>query len=311
MPLVSVIIPTYNRAKYLVEAVNSVLAQTFSDYEIIVVDDGSTDNTREVLQPLMSDTRIHYVYQENRGESAARNHGIYLAAGKYIAFLDSDDLFTPTKLEKQTAYLNTHPEVAFVHSCFVRFDDQDADLGYRDTSRITGEVYPDLLLDWSVLIPPSCVMLRAEILKHVGGFDEELRWGPDLDMWRRITKAYPVGVVPKALTKMRTHAGNVSGDKVAAVASFRRYLDKAFEDDPNLDNLFKRRVLAKMYSNMGHNILGEGIPEEMRFVRQFSLTAIRYWPFQWSAYLGFFGSFLGPGLRNRLLKFWRKYRYQD
>jgi glycosyltransferase involved in cell wall biosynthesis len=106
MPTVSVIIPTYNRANYICEAIDSILAQTYADYEIIVVDDGSTDGTRQALQRWIDDGTICYYYQENRGESAARNHGIRKARGQYIAFLDSDDLFLPTKFEKQVACLS-------------------------------------------------------------------------------------------------------------------------------------------------------------------------------------------------------------
>ena len=129
MPRVSVIIPTYNRAGYLCESIESVLTQTYTDYEIIVVDDGSTDDTEEVLQLWIADGTIHYVWQENRGESAARNHGIELAIGEYIAFLDSDDLFMPTKLEEQVAYLDNHPEVGMAHSCYSKFGEAGASWG--------------------------------------------------------------------------------------------------------------------------------------------------------------------------------------
>jgi glycosyltransferase involved in cell wall biosynthesis len=308
---VSVIIPTYNRADYVLEAIESVLAQTYSDYEIIVVDDGSTDETAAVLRPLAEKGVIRCVYQPNQGESAARNHGIRLARGDYIAFLDSDDLFLPTKLEKQVAFLDAHPDVAFVHSCYSKFDDEGNDLGYRDTSKFAGDVYPQILLDWSVLMAVPCVMVRAEVLDEVGGFDESMRWGPDLDLWRRITRRYPIGVIPEALSKVRVHPGNVSGDKVAAVASFERYLEKAFADDPALDEDFQRRAYAKLYSNVGHNLLAEGDAEQMPLVRRFSCKAIRQYPWQWSAYAGWLGSFLPLGVRDWLLGLWRRFRYQD
>ena len=108
MPTVSVIIPTYNRRTYVQEAIDSVLAQTYPDYEIIVIDDGSTDGTDQVLHARYGD-RIRYVWQENQGESAARNRGIALARGEYIALLDSDDLWLPDKLAKQIPFLDSHP----------------------------------------------------------------------------------------------------------------------------------------------------------------------------------------------------------
>lgn len=311
MPTVSVIIPTYNRSQYIIETLESVFEQSYSDYEIVVINDGSTDDTEQILTTHISSGSIRYFYQDNQGESAARNHGIRVAQGKYIAFLDSDDLILPTKLEKQVDFLENHPEIGFVHSNFVRFNDRGDELGLRETSHLTGWVYPEYLLNWSVLLPPSTVMVRADVLSEVGGFLVGMRWGPDLDMWRRITKNYPIGAIPEALTKMRAHSGNVSANKVDAVASFERYLQRAFDDDHQLNNRFRRRVLAKMYSNAGHNILAEGIAEQMSDVRKFSLKAIQNWPFQWSAYLGWVATFLGPQVRGWLLKFWRNIRYNQ
>ncbi len=309
MSLVSVIIPTYNRAKYILSAVESVLEQTCSDYEIIVVDDGSTDSTKDLLAPMVENGTIRYFYQQNQGESAARNHGIRMAHGDYIAFLDSDDLFLSTKLEKQVDYLNKHPEVGFVHSWYSKFSDDGRDLGYRDTSQFTGRMYPGLLLNWSVLMAVPCVMVRREVLAEVGGFDESMRWGPDLDLWRRITRWYPIGLIPEVLSKVRVHPGNVSGDKVAAVASFEKYLRKAFEDDPGLDAKFQRRAYAELYSNVAHNMLAEIDRGQMPLVREYSAKAIVRDPFQWSAYLGWMASFLPEKLLDWLLILWRKYRY--
>ena len=309
MPKVSIIIPTYNRAVYVRESIDSVLAQTYADFEIIVVDDGSADDTQAVLQPFVAQGTIRYARQENRGESAARNQGIALATGEYIAFLDSDDLFTPTKLEKQVAYLDAHPEIGLVHSWYAKFEDGGRELGIRDTSKLTGKIYPNYLLDWSILMVVPSVMVRATVLAQVGGFDESIRWGPDLDMWRRITCKFQIGVIPEVLCKIRVHPGNISADKVSAAASFARYLQKAFDDDASLGPVFRRKAMSKMYANVAHNILSAGDTAQIKHVRHFSLKAIGYWPLQFSAYLGFLGSFLGCGLRVRLLKVWRAWRY--
>ena len=311
MSVVSVIIPTYNRSRYILESIESILAQTYSCYEIIIVDDGSTDNTREILMPLVKEDTIQYIYQQNQGEASARNHGINVAKGKYIAFLDSDDLFIPTKLKKQVEFLDTHPEVAFVHSCYSKFRDSGIDLGYRDTSKITGKVYPDILLKWAPLIAVPSVLVRAKVLSELGGFDTNLRWGTDLDMWRRITKRYPIGVIPEVLTEIRVHYGNISGNKAAAASSFEQVLEKAFIEDPQLSTDFKRQAFANLYTNLGHNILADGTPAQMALVRKYSEKAIHLNIFQWGAYLGWLGSFLGlnTNLRDRLINLWRKYKY--
>lgn len=311
MPRISIIIPAYNRAQYIFETLESIFVQTFSDYEIIVIDDGSTDDTPGALQPLIDAQKIRYIYQENQGVSAARNHGIHLAEGELIAFLDSDDLIHPEKLALQIAYLDVHPDAALVHSNFSRFDDQGNDLGYRDTAHLSGQVYPRILLDWSVLIPPSVVMVRADALREAGDFDESMAWAEDIDVWRRIAKKHPFGVVPETLTFMRIHGENASDAKIRseAFAAFERYLRKAFAEDPDLSAGFQRRALAKLFANAGHNLLAEGTAEQMSLARQYSLKAIRQWPLQWSAYLGYAGSFIGVGLRERLLSLWRKFRY--
>jgi len=293
MPAVSVIIPTFNRASYIRDTINSVLGQTCSDYEIIVVDDGSTDDTLAALKSWIDNSTIRYAYQDNQGVSTARNYGVRLAKGRYIAFLDSDDLFLPTKLEKQISYLDAHPDEAFVQSWYAKFDDAGNELGYRDTSKISGKVYPGILLDWSVLLALPSVMVRAEILEDVGGFDKNIHWGEDLDLWRRITRKFQIGVIPEVLCKIRVHPGNVSGNKVFAVDSFAVYLLKAFDDDPSLGWRFRRKAMAKMHANTAHNILAAGDETQMGYVRKYSLIALRYWPLQLSALLGFLGSYIG------------------
>lgn len=310
MPQISVIIPTYNRAAYLPDAIESVLAQTFRDVEIVVVDDGSTDDTQATLRAWVNAGQIRYFYQENSGVSAARNRGIALAQGDYIAFLDSDDLFDPQKLEKQVALLDADPEIGLVHNSFRRVDMAGTLLAERDTSKFDGMVYPEMLLNWSVLIPPSCVMLRAAALTETGGFDETMRWGEDIDLWRRVARHYHFAAIADTLTIMRLHAENTSGAKAdpRAIADFERYLQKALDDDSALSPKFRRRAWAKLYSNAGHNILAAGTPEQMPLVRAYSLKAIRQNPAQWSAYLGWLASRIGPGLRQKLLALWRKVR---
>lgn len=309
-PLVSVIIPTYNRRRYLAEALESVWSQTYRQVEVIVVDDGSTDGTGAWLETYAHRERLRYLYQPNQGVSAARNQGIRLARGKYLAFLDSDDLFEPYKLEKQVAYLEEHPGTGLVHSHYLKFDDSGAHLGLRDTSFFTGRVYPEMLLYWSVLIAVPCVMAPAAVLHEVGGFDETLRWGEDLDLWRRIARCYPLACIPEALSKIRVHPDNASAGKAAALASFERYMHKAFAEDPALSPAFRRKALARMYANTSHNLLASGAQEEFAFARRLSLKAIRLHPTLLSAYLGLLGTFLSPSARRGLLAAWRRFRYR-
>lgn len=311
MPKVSVIIPTYNRADLIQDSIDSVLWQTFEDYEIIIVDDGSTDNTREVLHPLIQEGVIRYVRQDNQGESAARNHGIKLARGDLVAFLDSDDLFLPEKLAKQISLLEENPALGMVHSDFVRFDhDTGVDLGYRSTAHLSGWVYPQMLLQWSVLIATPTVMIPKEVLEHVGGFDERMHWAEDIDLWRRIARLYPIQSIPEALTRVRTHQDSLASDRSQSFTAFRDYLQKAMDEDPDLGWSFRRRAWAKLYSNAGHNLLGTGTRQQMGQVRAYCAKAIAYWPLALGAYWGYLGSYLGAEIRSKLLRLWRTIRYR-
>lgn len=307
-PKISVVIPSYNRANYILETVTSVLRQSSRDFEIIIVDDGSTDNTREILADLVNENLVRYIFQENSGESAARNCGISKSKGEYIAFLDSDDLFLPKKLEKQATFMDENPGIGLVHCWYSKFSDENQDLGRRNTSRYSGWVYPEMLLTWQVLLSPSCIMVRSNVLEDVGPFDVDQYWGADLDMWRRIAKKYQFGLIPEVLTMVRVHAGNLSARKIDSLRWFERYLLKAFEDDPELSYSFRKRAKAKMYANVAHNLLGEEDPGMTSQTRKLSIRALRTWPFTPGAYIGFLASFLPMGLRFSLLSKFRSLR---
>jgi glycosyltransferase involved in cell wall biosynthesis len=274
-----------------------------------VVDDGSTDGTKELLAPLAQKNSIRYGRREAKGVSAARNHGISLARAAYIAFLDSDDLFLPTKLEKQYSVFSRDKDLGFVHCSFSKFDDESRDLGVRDTSLFQGQIYPDMLLEWSVLMAMPCMLMRTDVLKEVGGFDEQMTWAEDLDLWRRIARYYRVGVVPEALVKVRVHAASTSFDKTSSSKGFERYLEKAFAEDSELTKDFRKRATAKMYTKLAQNLLGEGGEVQMKQARQLARRALAARPFQLSASASWLVSFLPRALRNRLATGLRSARY--
>jgi glycosyltransferase involved in cell wall biosynthesis len=309
VPAISIVIPTRNRVQYILEALDSVFAQTFKDYEVIVIDDGSTDGTREALGKLVKSESIRYEWHEARGVSAARNLGIHLALAPYIAFLDSDDLFLPTKLEKQIRVFWQNPDLGFVHCNFSKFDEQGRNLGVRDTSRFRGHIYPGMLLEWSVLMAMPCMLMAAHALKEVGGFDEQMTWAEDLDIWRRIARRYPIEVVPETLVKVRVHSTSTSFDKIGGRQGFTRYLEKALVEDPGLSRFFRQKAAAKMYAKLAQNLLGEGHFEQMKQARQLSLRALRAWPWQFSALFTWLISFLPRNFRLGLASWLRRVRY--
>jgi len=194
-PLVSVIIPTYNRADLVRRAVDSVLAQTFSDFELIVVDDGSTDRTQEVLAAV--DDRLVLITQPRAGVGAARNRGLRAARSPLIAFLDSDDYWRPEKLAVQVGFFEENPEIMIC---------QTEEVWYRRGFRVnprtkhrkpSGDVFlPSLKL---CLISPSAVMMRRALFDQVGRFDESLPACEDYDLWLRVAAEYPVYLVDRPL----------------------------------------------------------------------------------------------------------------
>jgi glycosyltransferase involved in cell wall biosynthesis len=194
-PLVSVIIPTYNRGWIIKEAIDSVLAQDFIDFELIVVDDGSTDNTSEILHSYWED--INVIRQSNQGVSAARNRGLSEASGRFIAFLDSDDLWLSKKLSSQVDFFNSNPDALIC---------QTEEIWIRNGVRVNpkkrhkkpwGMIFePSLAL---CLVSPSAVMIRRSLFDEIGVFDETLPACEDYDLWLRISCRYPVFLIDMPL----------------------------------------------------------------------------------------------------------------
>jgi glycosyltransferase involved in cell wall biosynthesis len=207
MPRVSVVIPSYNRREFLLEAVDSVLAQTYRNWELIVVDDGSTDGTGEALRQY--DGRVRYIHQPNQGVSAARNRGLELAEGEFIAFLDSDDLWLPEKLRIQVGFMDDNAEA---HICYT--DEIWIRRGVRVNPRKrhakhSGAIYPHCLP--LCIISPSSVIMRRSLFEEVGAFDPALPVCEDYDLWLRIASRMPIPWIPHQLiVKRGGHPGQLS-----------------------------------------------------------------------------------------------------
>jgi glycosyltransferase involved in cell wall biosynthesis len=204
-PTVSAVIPVYNNGPFIAAAVRSVLDQTRAPTEVIVVDDGSTDNTASELKPYLP--RIKYVYQQNRGEPSARNRGIVEAASDYVAFLDGDDLWAPNKLELQMEYLRQHPNCGLVYADMSTFSDQGIiDASVKQSLRMSfpsGRIFSHLFK--RPLFGSGTVVLRKNCVQTVGYFDEELLVGCDYEMWMRIALNFDAGFVDKPLLMYRYH----------------------------------------------------------------------------------------------------------
>lgn len=208
-PLVSVVIPTFNRDKYVIESLESVFNQTYTSTEIIVVDDGSTDTTEEILRPYFS--RIRYIKKENNGNAAARNTGLDYAKGEYVAFLDSDDIWLPEKLLKQIEFLENNPRCAFVYCGAYLIDENGREVGMRLLQK-NEEPSFETLYEKNRIISLSFVVVRKMSLDQVGWFDEDLRQSPDYDLYLRLSRLFEYNCINELLCKYRVHSANISGN---------------------------------------------------------------------------------------------------
>ncbi|MBC7540504.1 MAG: glycosyltransferase [Bacteriovorax sp.] len=214
MPFVSVIIPTFNRSSVVIRAINSVLNQSNKDFELIVVDDGSTDDTELILSPLIKAGTINYFKHHNLGVSAARNFGVSKSSGEWISFLDSDDEWFPGKLQEQIDFLqkNMSFNIVYGQEIWVRN-------GKRVNQRAVHQKYGGWIFDKCVqqcFIAPSSVMLRANIFHEMGGFDQEFTVCEDYDLWLKISSLYEIGYIANPIiTKHGGHDDQLSTKYVA------------------------------------------------------------------------------------------------
>jgi glycosyltransferase involved in cell wall biosynthesis len=252
-PLISVVIAAYNAEKYLAETLQSVRAQTFSDYEIIVIDDGSTDRTAEIVS---GHKDVLLLSQTNRGEAAARNTGVRASRGAYVSFLDADDIWLPSKLEKQASHLLAHPLTAWNYTDALVFDSATRRTICRIGKRLRlheGDILRPLLL--RSFIPSATPVVRRTVFTEVGLFDEarERRIGEDWNMWLRIAERHPATLINEPLAMIRMHANNMSrvATPFEAYRSKRAILEQAMARNPGAAAGVRLRARANIAVSAG------------------------------------------------------------
>jgi glycosyltransferase involved in cell wall biosynthesis len=233
---ISVIIPTYNYARYLREAVDSALGQTYAPIEVIVIDDGSTDATPEVLASYGD--RIRVIRQKNQGVAVARNAGIASARGKYLAFLDSDDIWYPRKLELQIARFDADPSLGLVH-CGMETFDGEGNTVHVWRSGLEGCVASDMLrFDSQLVMTGSNIVVPKQVAQEIGGFDSRLPPSEDWDFCYRIATRYSIGFVAEVLVRYRMHGSGIHMNIAKMEKASLLALKKAFgSDDPVVQSL--------------------------------------------------------------------------
>jgi len=240
-PLFSVIIPTYNRPQKVVRAIQSVLAQTYDNYEIWVIDDGSTENISEVLKPFKD--RLNYLRKENGGLSSARNEGIRCSRGAYVAFLDDDDWWYKHKLEYIARAIQSRPDVGLFYS-WVDFVNESGKILWVNKSRYFGNHTYLTLLQGS-FIPTPTVVVKKSCFSEVGVFDETLKGCEDQDMWCRIARIFPVYLVKNVLGAYEYAIPSaMSGNLIYWINAHDPVMSKTLAADPNLSPGIQRRIRA-------------------------------------------------------------------
>lgn len=258
-PLVSVVIPTYNQAAYLREAIDSVLAQTYPDIECIVVDDGSTDGTADILATYGD--RITSFRQPNRGAAVALNVGLRAARGELICWLSSDDAYLPAKVERQVEALRLRPDAGL---CCTGWESMDAAGSTLRQHADSTWVHEDALVAvfWRNPINGTTVMLPRPVLDEVGLFDEQIRADVDGDMWMRIAAIRPVIVVPGILARYRVHSAAQSRDLVLMRASKARVRRARLGDGSLVARVraVDGRAAPRVLAWIGRDMVREGLP---------------------------------------------------
>lgn len=278
---VSVIIPCYNAANYLPEAIESVLAQTYHDYEIIVVDDGSTDQTSDIITQYQS--RLNYIYQKNMGVGAARNTGIRYAKGEYLVFLDADDILLKNKLQIQASYLDQNPNISVVTSplyCFYEKDNGEEEIWkYTVSERIKrslGEPFHNIrIFSIQNIFPPIANMVRVDCVREIGGFDisRELMPLADWDLWFRLGVVYNFAYLDEFVAKYRILQNSMSRYCLGMRKASENF-EKKIEDSIDF-NLLSKTSKSDFYFYWGVTWLDFG---ESGLALDRFRNAIQYYP---------------------------------
>lgn len=210
-PLVSIITPTYNREDFIQKAVDEVLAQSYDNFELLIVDDGSTDNTKVILEPYLRDSRISYFYQENQGQSVARKFALSRAKGDFICFLDSDNYWSRDKLERQLGEFKLHPHVDIVYGDIITIDEAGNEVSRDNMRRYSGHIAPQMMKDNCVSM--NTAMAKRRCFDELGGPSGNRRVADDYELWLRFSARYQYLYVPEYYAYYRVMRNQISSDK--------------------------------------------------------------------------------------------------
>lgn len=242
---VSILTPVYLGEAYVAESIESALSQTYPYFEIIVVNDGSPGNCRELVRPFLSDSRVRYVEKENGGVASARNAALAVAVGEFIGFLDQDDLWLPDKLEKQVRFLDAHPECAFVHArqLYIDSSNRPIDREFINIEPIRGDCF-SLLFERN-RIGVLTVLARKHAVEEAGGFNVSSSGADDYEVWLRISFRRLVGFIDEPVAAYRVHDCNASHDPIKTTEADLAVIESVCRSLPNIEEKISRELIRK------------------------------------------------------------------
>ena len=314
--LVSVIIPAYNAECFIADTLESVFAQTYTPIEVIVIDDGSTDTTAAIVRAKFPQARLFQ--KPNGGVSSARNLGIRMATGCFVAFLDADDLWLHDKLLKQVNLLSQHPDIAWCYCDCQYFRGDRRNVKYRLSmvaNPYQGNILRPLFLENFISSPTP--LIKREVFEHVGFFDERIHIAEDWDMWLRIARSYVVAYLPEHLALYRQY----SQTSCVAETGNKKYLEAnlcvltvARERDSDKLSCLYAQAKSNVYFKIGLRLIRQGLKQKGRCAIG---MALRLYPGKSFRYLAFLSTFLPQSvieflnrLRILLSQFWNRYNRQ-
>lgn len=311
-PTVSIIMPVYNGGQYLRNAIESVLAQTYSALQLILVNDCSTDNSAEIIEGYLPDPRITFLTNAtNLGVAASRNFALTFATGAFIAFHDQDDLWLPNKLSLQMAALQKHPELGLLHTRYARIDaegallpeyrslDEDA-FGNPYAEIVIGDVFEEIFI--SNDIQPLTSLISKQVLDEVGWFNPDLPGVDDYELWLRIARRYPIGRLQTITGFWRMHAAQQSKQGYAMLLMRLRALDTFLAADPDAARSVNRAAYVRRMHGMNRSAANYYFYhlKDYEAAKNYFVKAVRLRPIDFNSLSKLIYSFLPSFLRNSL-----------
>jgi len=282
--LVSVIIPCYNGEKFIQKAIESVINQTYQNWELIIVDDGSTDNSKTVIDRYLFDRRIRYIlHEQNKGIPATRNTGIRASTGEYVAFLDQDDIWLPDKIERQIAIFKKSQDNLSMVCTGMNFVTEE-DKIFWQFNGLKRKSQKDIIKEMFLypINSASVMMIKRQCFTELGFFDESLFGWDDFEFWMRVANRFKIEYIKLPLTKKRVHQESTNVvSKIRLFEDAKKAIDKVCEIHPFLKK-YKRRRLANLYYGYGLNFL---YSNEINIGRKYLLKASEFYPLYWKIYI--------------------------